>query len=189
MPNENCLEGIRCPQCGSEEPFEIDVKALAKVFDSGTDDFRDVEWSDESYCKCLECGHRSTVSQFKVENQPEAEEDEGDWEPRTDEITRFCFPVIPSPRGAQHARPNEVPGHGVKLEDVELHAWRSEWIDGDYDEGGVYWGHTDGTSIWCCYDRKHGGRIYLRVSGATADWEKILEQGDKILKRIWVSER
>ena len=31
---------------------------------------------------------------------------------------------------------------------VKLQLNRLRWVDGDYDEGGAYWGHTPGTAIY-----------------------------------------
>ncbi len=66
-PNENCLEGMRCPNpdCGSYGPFQIRAEASFTVADDGTDDYEDVEWSDESWCRCIECQHCATVKDCK----------------------------------------------------------------------------------------------------------------------------
>jgi hypothetical protein len=68
-PNENCLEGMRCPNldCGSYGPFQINAEASFTVTDDGTDDYEDVEWSDKSWCRCMECGNSATVDDFKKE--------------------------------------------------------------------------------------------------------------------------
>ena len=66
MPNENCLEGIQCPHCGSDEPFEILVTAFMRVTDEGTDDYHDVDWDDSSRIQCLECRREGCVRDFKI---------------------------------------------------------------------------------------------------------------------------
>ncbi len=39
--NDNCLEGKRCPNCGSYGPFELVVSLRVSLYDSGTDDAED----------------------------------------------------------------------------------------------------------------------------------------------------
>lgn len=53
--NTNCLEGMKCPKCGSLEPFEISARATFEVFDSGTEDYYEVAWENDSDCLCMEC--------------------------------------------------------------------------------------------------------------------------------------
>lgn len=64
--NVNCLEGMRCPQCSSLQPFEIYVSACLTVFDDGTGDTSMHEWNDGSDCTCPECSFRGIVSHFKM---------------------------------------------------------------------------------------------------------------------------
>lgn len=64
--NTNCLDGIKCPECGSEEPFNISAKAIFTVYDDGTDSYGGVEWDDNSAIECLECGHRGKIKEFKI---------------------------------------------------------------------------------------------------------------------------
>lgn len=68
MPNTNCLKGMQCPACESYEPIFIDASATFKVFDSGTDEFYEVEWEDMSRAWCL-CGFRGTVKDFQVKKE------------------------------------------------------------------------------------------------------------------------
>jgi hypothetical protein len=63
--NDNCLAGMRCPQCGAQEPFEIGVLCTAKVFDDGTEETHDMEWDDTNACSCPACGFHGTVRDFK----------------------------------------------------------------------------------------------------------------------------
>lgn len=69
--NTNCLEGMRCPKCGSEGPFAIEAKAVFEVHDDGTECYRDVEWEDDSFCECMDCGHWALVENFKGEPEEE----------------------------------------------------------------------------------------------------------------------
>lgn len=64
-PNENCLEGFRCPKCGSYEPFKIAANSWFEVHDSGTDSFADVEWDHDSSCICMSCNYTGTVADFE----------------------------------------------------------------------------------------------------------------------------
>lgn len=75
MPNTNCLEGLACPKCGSEGPFYIMAMALFMVYDSGTEDYQDVDWDDESYCRCHGCGFAGTVLNFDKEERELQQDD------------------------------------------------------------------------------------------------------------------
>lgn len=68
--NRNCLEGIRCPKCKSEGPFQIDARATFKVYDDGAHEHGDVEWSDDSRCVCVDCGREGTVLAFTKRINP-----------------------------------------------------------------------------------------------------------------------
>lgn len=65
MANTNCLEGMKCPECGSEGPFEIAASARFEVSDEGTGDYQDVEWDRHSVCVCKECGYSGQVFNFE----------------------------------------------------------------------------------------------------------------------------
>jgi len=65
--NTNCLEGFRCPKCGSLEPFYIETNIVVKVYDSGTEEQEgDTEWDDDSYCRCGTCDFAGDVEDFKA---------------------------------------------------------------------------------------------------------------------------
>ena len=67
MINTNCLKDMRCPKCGSLEPFTIQVLMLADVFDSGTEDiYGDVTWEEDSVITCKECGTTGEAKDFTV---------------------------------------------------------------------------------------------------------------------------
>jgi DNA-directed RNA polymerase subunit RPC12/RpoP len=71
MPNKNCLEGIRCPECDQDDNFKIVGKAWFDVTDDGTSEFTDVEWDDDSACRCPDCGFTATLLHFREpENSP-----------------------------------------------------------------------------------------------------------------------
>jgi hypothetical protein len=67
--NTNCLDGLKCPKCGSLGPYGISVRAFATVSDDGTDEFDGVEWEDDSYCGCMECNFKGEVRNFFVPKQ------------------------------------------------------------------------------------------------------------------------
>lgn len=71
--NSNCLEGIACPECKSQEPFFIVVQMTVQVWDDGTEPGGDSVWDDESLITCCACGHYGKVKEFAV---PEESADE-----------------------------------------------------------------------------------------------------------------
>lgn len=67
MTNSNCLEGMACPICGSEGPFEIAIDTVYLVDDEGTQEqLGDSTWDNDSYCGCRECSHSAKVSDFST---------------------------------------------------------------------------------------------------------------------------
>jgi hypothetical protein len=71
MPNHNCLEGIRCPQCGNEDRFIIAAHVMAEVTDDGADIASPMygsgfEWDDDSYCRCPECDREGPLKEFHI---------------------------------------------------------------------------------------------------------------------------
>jgi hypothetical protein len=65
-PNTNCLEGKRCPSCGSFGPFEMFVSMRVILGDDGVQMADDpaVEYFDETSASCSECGYRSSFGAF-----------------------------------------------------------------------------------------------------------------------------
>lgn len=67
MTNINCLEGIKCPGCESEGPFEIGITGTALVSDNGIEDYvGDSYWDDDSYIICPQCGESGKVREFHL---------------------------------------------------------------------------------------------------------------------------
>ena len=65
MTNKNCLEGIRCPECGHEDAFRIEAQIMVIVRDDGTEDGGgDYAWDDESPCRCAECNHAGKIKRL-----------------------------------------------------------------------------------------------------------------------------
>lgn len=67
MPNKNCLYGMACPKCGSEEPFHIECTSTFTVYDDGTDlHYTGPYWDDNSHCSCCQCTFEGHVHNFKI---------------------------------------------------------------------------------------------------------------------------
>jgi hypothetical protein len=66
MTNTNCLENIKCPDCGNEGSFRIAGTAIFIVTDDGTEDHGDVEWDDDSYAECAGCQRHGTLKDFTI---------------------------------------------------------------------------------------------------------------------------
>lgn len=69
--NSNCLHGLRCPQCGSDEPFSIEVRTTVLVWDDGTDTpgGGHIEWDDLSRASCG-CGWHGRVADMQTPPLP-----------------------------------------------------------------------------------------------------------------------
>jgi hypothetical protein len=52
--------------------------------------------------------------------------------------------------GSQNGRPDNIPLPIRSLASVKLHMVRLKWVDGDYDQGGAYWGNN-GSHVYCAY--------------------------------------
>jgi len=61
------IEDLRCPKCGQNESFVIEVSECQLMFHDGTVLESDTgeEWGDWSFCRCHECQHMGTVYQFR----------------------------------------------------------------------------------------------------------------------------
>lgn len=65
-PNSNCLEGKRCPKCGSYGPFEVVASMRILLSDSGTDETEDsaAEFDGDARTTCCVCSHAAKFSDF-----------------------------------------------------------------------------------------------------------------------------
>ena len=63
--NTNCLEGVRCPQCGNQDEFRIEVVAVCKVTDDSAEITGDLEWTDDSWCYCPKCDNEGILGKFR----------------------------------------------------------------------------------------------------------------------------
>jgi hypothetical protein len=65
------ISELRCPKCGHEDSFVIEVSECLLMFADGIVLHGDSgeEWGDWSYCRCHSCDHRATVYQFRKPKQ------------------------------------------------------------------------------------------------------------------------
>lgn len=76
MPNTNCLEGIRCPECGHEDGFYVRVECTVRLIDNGIEECSNhggYEWDRNTACECEACGRSNIMEAFYIDNQPEKE--------------------------------------------------------------------------------------------------------------------
>ena len=76
MASTNCLQGIQCPQCGSEGPFYITVETLVLMRDDGSwDEYTgdSDDWGEWSYIRCSneDCESEGTVREFRSTHTPD----------------------------------------------------------------------------------------------------------------------
>jgi hypothetical protein len=66
MTNQNCLAGVKCPECGNEGRFLIFTTILADVTDDGADIAAgsDIHWDDASMTRCPDCDRDGPLSEF-----------------------------------------------------------------------------------------------------------------------------
>lgn len=73
--NNSVLEGLRCPQCGSEGPFSIACITVGLFADDGVDEYGDMEWESTSGMSCqgydTDCDFTGTVADFTIGEQRE----------------------------------------------------------------------------------------------------------------------
>jgi hypothetical protein len=65
-PNVNCLEGKRCPHCGSYGPFEVVAATRVLLYDNGTDSAEDgsSEYDEGAHTVCKSCRHEGQFGDF-----------------------------------------------------------------------------------------------------------------------------
>jgi len=63
-----------------------------------------------------------------------------------------------SSRGAQMGRSNRVGDTPTKL-----HLQAVDFIDGDYDRGGAYWGNNGVSRLWCAFSKDGTTRVFIRA--------------------------
>jgi hypothetical protein len=88
---------------------------------------------------------------------------------------------VSSVRGAPMGRQNWLPDD--QEEPIRLYLTALKWVDGDYDQGGAYWGNSglyNGTytRIYCAHGHDSSGspvRVFVRAAHRTAARELVLE--------------
>lgn len=62
-PNNNCLEGKKCPKCGSYGPLCVTAVSVFEMHDDGSEEYSDVEYDENSPASCS-CGFTGTWGDF-----------------------------------------------------------------------------------------------------------------------------
>ena len=69
--NVNCLEGLKCPQCGQSDRLLIEGTSVFEVVDDGTESHSSVEWNDSSVTQCPECHLGADLKHFQIKPENE----------------------------------------------------------------------------------------------------------------------
>ena len=67
--NENCLQGLECPQCGNHKKLRICCQTFVEMTDMGSGEHEDLEYDSESWCMCPNCGHGETLGGFQIDDE------------------------------------------------------------------------------------------------------------------------
>lgn len=67
--NVNCLRGVACPGCGQNERFYITGVSTFDVTDDGAEQTGDIEWDEDSHCRCPQCGCIDVLGKFKKKRE------------------------------------------------------------------------------------------------------------------------
>jgi hypothetical protein len=83
--------------------------------------------------------------------------------------------------GAQMGRPNTLPFQymGTNALPIKLQMERLQWVDGDYDQNGCYWGYTNGTDIYCAWNSEAEAQVFVRASNRQNAKELVREHFPK----------
>lgn len=65
--------------------------------------------------------------------------------------------------GAQMGRSNSIPQDISTCK--KLYLQRLKWVDGDYDEGGAYWGGMMGDYVYCAHGESETEQVRIFVRG------------------------
>ena len=78
-PNDNVLDGFKCPKCGTYGPFWIRCLRDYLFCDEGSiDETGDFEWDDDTHCRCSECDFEGAIKDFHASDpDPDSDEAEG----------------------------------------------------------------------------------------------------------------
>ena len=64
LHEDDHLTDKACPNCGERDSITISATSDFDIYPDGTDQNGDVEWTDDSPCKCRACSHGGTVGEF-----------------------------------------------------------------------------------------------------------------------------
>jgi hypothetical protein len=72
MTNENCLQGLKCPQCGNEDRLLITATIQADVTDGGAEpaEGSDMHWGDDSLTICPMCDRDGPLTDYRTGKAP-----------------------------------------------------------------------------------------------------------------------
>jgi len=70
MTNDNCLKGIKCPQCSQSEHMRITAQVVCDVTDYGSESLDDHFWDEDSFTQCPECKFEGKLIDFRVPELP-----------------------------------------------------------------------------------------------------------------------
>lgn len=73
MANDNCLTGLRCPNCHQEDRFFIVGTTQFEVFDDGTEGHGDIEWDEDALATCATCEYQGKLEDFRALTEDEEE--------------------------------------------------------------------------------------------------------------------
>lgn len=62
---------MECPKCRSDSKIMILASTWVALTFDGTEDMGGHEWDEDSSCMCQSCGHRGTVFNFQLQDEPE----------------------------------------------------------------------------------------------------------------------
>lgn len=80
---------------------------------------------------------------------------------------------VSSKYGAPMGRPNHIADSSAP---VIFEVQRLRWIDGDYDQGGAYWGQSvKGVNIFWAYSEESEDELFIRAKDLTEAKSEILE--------------
>ena len=77
--------------------------------------------------------------------------------------------------GSQMGRRDTYPDE--LIDGIRLHLYRLKWVDGDYDEGGAYWGQIKGEYIYCAWthdDLFGEAEVFVRATCRAEAKEKVI---------------
>jgi hypothetical protein len=61
-----------CPECGDRDAISIEGKSWFEIYHDGTGEHEDIEWDNDSGCKCRSCDHVAKLRDFTFEGLDDA---------------------------------------------------------------------------------------------------------------------